>query len=226
MYFLIDNSTNVIFGWSAKCGCTHIKNIFNYLINNTTFYNKHHKNQMNYLPNNIENYTVIIFCRNPYSRLVSGYLDKYKKSGEYRYRWVKNILTFELFINELLVNNWEVIDNHHFTQQTSEAFDEEKLLKCKKLYCFDIAKINYSIIEQLFNKKLSNEIINNIGNNNFKKDNEKLEKYIFNEDIDNYINYSFDYKYMYNDELKKKVYKFYEYDFKFFKNLFNLDYTI
>ena len=31
---------------------------------------------------------------------------------------------------------------------------------------------------------------------------------------------------MYNNELKKKVYKFYEYDFKFFKNLFNLDYTI
>ena len=123
------------------------------------------KSQMNHLPNNIEKYTVIIFCRNLYTRLVSGYLDKYKKSGEYRYKWSKNELTFQLFVNELLINNWEVIDKHHFTQQTYEEFDEEKLLKCKKLYCFNIAKINYNIIEELFNKKMTNEIINNIGNN-------------------------------------------------------------
>jgi len=31
MYFLVDNDKQIIFGWSAKCGCSHIKNIFWFL---------------------------------------------------------------------------------------------------------------------------------------------------------------------------------------------------
>lgn len=34
MYFLLDFQRNIIFGWSAKCGCSHVKNLFHFLQNN------------------------------------------------------------------------------------------------------------------------------------------------------------------------------------------------
>ena len=33
MYFLVDNENKIIFGWSAKCGCSHIKKLFHFLKN-------------------------------------------------------------------------------------------------------------------------------------------------------------------------------------------------
>ena len=33
MYFLVDNKKKIIFGWSAKCGCSHIKYIYYFLQN-------------------------------------------------------------------------------------------------------------------------------------------------------------------------------------------------
>ena len=86
MYFLIDNKNKIIFGWSAKCGCSHIKRIF-------WFYNKGiipknvHVGSYNKLPNNIENYTIIIISRNPYKRLVSGFLNNYKIGTGLRQKW-------------------------------------------------------------------------------------------------------------------------------------------
>ena len=31
MFFLVDTNKKIIFGWSAKCGCSHIKTIFWFL---------------------------------------------------------------------------------------------------------------------------------------------------------------------------------------------------
>ena len=31
MFFLVDNNRKVIFGWSAKCGCSHVKIIYWFL---------------------------------------------------------------------------------------------------------------------------------------------------------------------------------------------------
>ena len=31
MYFIRDEIKKVVFGWSAKCGCSHIKMIYKYL---------------------------------------------------------------------------------------------------------------------------------------------------------------------------------------------------
>ena len=33
MKFLISEKNKVIFGWSTKCGCSHVKRLFNYLEN-------------------------------------------------------------------------------------------------------------------------------------------------------------------------------------------------
>ena len=53
MYYLVDNSLNIIFGWSYKCGCMHIKNIFFNL-------QEFSENIYNDLPENIEDYTIIL----------------------------------------------------------------------------------------------------------------------------------------------------------------------
>jgi hypothetical protein len=31
MFFLVNKNNNVIFGWSAKAGCSHVKNLFYFL---------------------------------------------------------------------------------------------------------------------------------------------------------------------------------------------------
>lgn len=34
MHFLVDDNNKIIIGWSPKCGCSHIKNIFWFLRDN------------------------------------------------------------------------------------------------------------------------------------------------------------------------------------------------
>jgi len=109
MYFLIDNKNKIIFGWSAKCGCSHIKNIFWFLQNNNTDNKIHITEEYNSIPDDIENYTTIIINRNPYKRIISGFLDKYKSNGQFRKLWKYDKLTFSMFVDELIKNEWQLI---------------------------------------------------------------------------------------------------------------------
>ena len=70
MFFIINEEKKIIFGWSAKCGCSHVKKIIHYL-KNGQIDNKIHnpKSEINILPDNIDNYEIILFIRNPYKRL-------------------------------------------------------------------------------------------------------------------------------------------------------------
>ena len=76
MHFLVDNNKKIIFGWSAKCGCSHLKLIYWFLQTGDATINskKLHTNDSKPLPNDIQNYTTIIVTRNPYKRIVSGFL--------------------------------------------------------------------------------------------------------------------------------------------------------
>ena len=125
MFFLVDNKYKIIFGWSAKCGCSHVKRIFNFLTTNKIDGIIHTGNEMHKLPDDIINYTTIIISRNPYKRLISGFLDKYSINGHFRHFWKYKFITFSRFINELLKNDWKMVDKHHFTPQTTEKFDKE-----------------------------------------------------------------------------------------------------
>ena len=83
MHFLINHDKKIIFGWSAKCACSTIKKIF-YFLKNNKLDNKigtidDWKEQ---IPKNVHLYTTILFTRNPFKRLVSGFLDKYNKNGK------------------------------------------------------------------------------------------------------------------------------------------------
>lgn len=224
MYFLIDNKNKIIFGWSAKCGCSHIKRLFAFLSEKKENIKDIHKNTKiyNVLPNNIENFTTIIISRNPYKRIISGFLDKYKLGGEFRHLWKYNFITFSMFVNELVKNDWKMVEKHHFTPQTSEAFDK-KILKSKSIKYYDIENIDYKYIEQLYNTTIPESILQKREGHERKINDVVFEQNVYDLHLIKYLNCNVDIKYFYNEELKKKIFNFYKNDFTFFNEI-GIDY--
>ena len=219
MFFLVDTNKKIIFGWSAKCGCSHIKEIYWFLQTDNLNNLIHTDKDNNKLPNDIFNYTTIIIIRNPYKRIISGFLDKYKKNGQYRHLWKDPVLSFSQFVDKLINYDWDTIDYHHFTPQTTEKFDKKMLLS-KNIKFYDIGKIDYEYIEQLYNKKIPKYILNK------KQGHERIfniniesyyNKYVYDLHIDDYEHYNIDIKYFYNEEIREKLFNFYINDFSFFK---------
>jgi hypothetical protein len=219
MYFLLDSDKQIIFCWSAKCGCSHIKNVFWFLKTDNLDHPIHTQNDHNNLPSDIEKYTTIIFTRNPYKRIISGFLDKYSKDGVYRHLWKESVLSFSQFVDKLTQCDWNTIDFHHFTPQTTEAFDK-KILLSKNIKFYDITNIDYKYIEQIYNKKIPLCVINKkYGHERILhiKTNYCYDKYIYDLNIDDYIDYDIDIKFFYNKKIREKVFDFYINDFIFFK---------
>lgn len=216
MYFLVDEKRKIIFGWSAKCGCSHVKRIFYYLQGEGINYKIHTGRDYSiHIPMDIENYTTLLFIRNPYKRIVSGFLDKYRKGGQCRHLWKNSNLSFSNFVSKLGYTN--IVDYHHFTPQTTERFNK-KILLSKNIKFYDIENIDYKYIETLFNKKIPSSVINwKLGHERQEKE-KKINNYVYNLNIDDYYNYNVDIKYFFNEEIKEKVYNFYINDFNFFKD--------
>jgi len=224
--FLVDNENKVILGWSAKCACSHIKKIFWFLQNNNEDNEIHTPNDCVIIPVNIEEYTTIIFVRNPYKRIISGFLDKYKKDGQLRHLWTHDKLTFSTFIDELLKNDYKMVDEHHFTPQTSEHFNKNKIMKSKCLKIYNIENIDYLYIEKLYNKTIPESLLHFRGGHENTKKEANFEGDVYDLDIDVYSNYNVATKQFYNEEIKTKVYEFYKNDFDFLKeNGFNYENT-
>lgn len=228
MHFLVDKSKKIIFGWSAKCACTLVKKIFFYFRDNKIISFPHHPNVIDRheLPKDLNNYDVVIFSRCPYKKILSGFLDKYKKNGEFRHIWKDSLLTFNNFVNELIKNDWKMVEKHHFTPQTSEKFTLN-LLKSKSIKFFDIENIDYSYIENLYKKKIPSEILTQkMGHErvNFIKKDKVITEFVYDKHMDEISDCNIDIKYFYNQDIINKVYNFYKEDFNFFKNN-GIDYT-
>ena len=217
MHFLVDNNKKIIFGWSAKCGCSHLKLIYWFLQTGDATINskKLHTNDSKPLPNDIQNYTTIIVTRNPYKRIVSGFLRQYNKQ--------KTCLPFSQFVDRIVNKDWKAIDSnianiqHHFGPQTSENFDK-KILLSKNIKFYDLCNIDYEYIGQLYNKKIPDYVINRkMGHEREKKDVSKND-YVYDLNLSEYIDYNVDLKYFYNEEIKEKVFNFFINDFTFFKD--------
>jgi hypothetical protein len=222
MYFLVDNERKIIFGCSTKCGCSHIKTIWWFLINDKIENEIHTSKDRNDLPDDIENYTSIIISRNPYKRIVSGFLEKYGKNGDFRHLWKHSTLSFSKFVNKVIISDWKTIDELHFAPQTSQAFDK-KILSSKIIKFYDICNIDYTYIENLFkkkipecviNKKMGHERIYQIKKTPLNKNLYNLK--IYNLNIDKYIHYDIDVKYFYNEKIRQQIFDFYRKDFIFF----------
>ncbi len=226
MHFLIDRKLKIIFGWSAKCGSSHVKKIFYFLQNNRTDNEVHLPYDYNIpLPRDISDYTTILFIRNPYKRLISGFLDKYNKTGQFRDMWNNwnsnnqnhKDIKFGVFVDELVNNNWKMIDKHHFIPQTKEIFDKQKILRSKKLVVYDIVDIDYDYIEKLYNKIIPQVLLNFRGGHQ-RKTKTTMKTYVYDLDIVVYFDYTVPTEYFYNQDIKDKVYSYYINDFSFFND--------
>jgi hypothetical protein len=215
MYFLINKKKRIIFAWSAKCACTHVKKMFCYYSDISIPNDKIHDISFDFLPDDCTNYVIILFIRDPYKRLVSGFINKYIFENYPFYNTNKE-LTFYNFVNELTTNQFKNINCHHFTPQLSEAYNEN--IKFDKI--FDIENIDYEFLNTLFNKKLPRKIKEYRGDhttqyNPFQKN---LNIYNMNKiDLKNMKSNIPTYEFFFNKELKTKVYTFYKKDFDFFK---------
>lgn len=214
MRFLVDTKNKVIFGWSAKCGCSHIKTIYLFL-QNLENHPIHTALDSNALPIDIETYITIIISRNPYKRIISGFLDKYRKNGIFRHLYTHNTLTFSKFVNELIKNDWKMINRHHFTPQTTESFNT-KILHSKCIKFYDIENIDYSYIETLYTK-IPDRVLHKKQGHELTIKSDTFTGNAYDLNIDNYQNYNINFKLFYNKELKYKIFKFYQNDFTFFK---------
>jgi len=223
MFFLIDTQRKIVFGWSAKCGCSHVKRIFWFLQNDEQGIDDPHQKDKNSLPADIENYTIIVVCRNPYKRLVSGVLDKYQNGKPFKLMWKHDTITFSMFVNELVKADWNMVEQHHFEPQTDGLFDK-KIMAAKSIKFYDICSIDYSYIEELYSTKIPDAILQQKEGHERKLYDIGFDRYVYDLNMEDYYNFNVDIGYFYSDELQDKVYKFYENDFVFFKEN-GIDYT-
>lgn len=195
-------------------------------------------NHLNTLPQKIfkGKKTFIIF-RNPYNRLLSGYLNKYVQHTKYVNRGglkTKDISTFKKFIQVIDECGIKILDKHHFSLQTgnikngndnSEIFITEELHKLISYINEIIKKYDENLIldQKDYNYKKSKHNMNgSIKNDENKKKpydlnrNELLEL-INKKELPSYDNF-------YTDEFKKIVNKLYSKDFNFM-SLNNINYN-
>jgi len=235
MLYLVDHNSKVIYAWSAKCGCSHIKNIYwFYMGKDINKIENIHLGTDQYLPRDIQNYTTIIVGRNPYKKVVSGFIDKIGYNEQLRQKFkTQNInkhnmitslynkilpFTFSCFVDELIKNNWKRIDDHHFTPQTTEKFNKI-LFSSKDIKIYDICNIDYEYIENLYNKKIPDYVMNSGRNSNNDRiiNDKSINKDVYDLNIDDYKDYKVDIKFFFNEDIKNKVYNYYLNDFIFFK---------
>jgi len=219
-----DNQRKIIFGWSAKCGCSHVKMLFRYLVLGDMNFNLRHQNSYNGIGYYDNSYLIILFVRNPLIRLVSGFIEKYGYNnttvGPFCQKWNHSIpLNFTNFVAELIKNS-RLIDQHHFTPQLSEKW-EDRIMHHKNLIVYDINNIDYSFLENIYQKKIPSNILNYRGyfRTHHKKiilDKPEKEVEVFNLPLVEYYPNSYPTESYYSNEILEKVVRFYKKDFKFF----------
>jgi len=243
MRFLVDEARKIIWGWSPKSGCTHIKRIFYYLTTNNDLRDKVHckEDQISLYKKireeDINNYKFIIIIRNPYKRIVSGFLEKMHKikspemSPEqfiqlYSRVWNKSDrLTFRNFIDHLISNKFvkEPYLQSHFCQQTSHDFSLLKNVNSNNIIIYDLENINYKYIESLYEKTIPDVMIKFRGYH-IQVSNEKQDTDVFDllkSEFSMFTPYT---KNFYDNSIKNKVELYYKDDFDFFiKNGYNYD---
>ena len=217
MYYLVDPINKVIFGWSAKCGCTHIKTLFYYLTNDNPFFQVHRPHSYASLPSDYVNYNIIIITRNPYDRIVSGFREKYMEQVITLEGYDSITLTFNEFTKELEKNGLTNINSHHFTRQLSEKWDND-LININTIKYYDINFINYDYISSLYNGMIiPDEVKNFRGPHIVRQSNIVCQEPVYNEPYSVYKDKKVSTTLFYNDDIKNRVYKIYQKDFIYFE---------
>lgn len=224
---------NYIIGWNAKSGCTLLRNIFLDLHKDEVKHisNKHHEIHKDFpLQNNIENIPVFILVRNPYSRIVSMFTNKYcgGKGHNLLYDRIQlkkdNFINFVEFINNIKKNNNLNNFDDHVAEQSNNLIKNINKCTILKLESFD-----KDIINMYSNNNLKNllprvkELLKEYNNDSLKKNTTKIDT-----NTDNTIDYKLhvynknskifpNYKKFYGKIIQDKVYNIYLNDFIIFK---------
>lgn len=221
---ILEKKKLIIF-WSPKCGCTTLKTILSHYFNLDNKINVHKSKFLNFKTNNQSSYKkdvkydILFLIRNPYDRLVSGFVDKYVTG---KLKNPKNCNNFEDFVN-ILLNTPNKIEYGHFTKQTSNKGWEfyKKLGKPKIKYVLETHEVNkMSDILQL-NLQDIHRMKSKWGD---KVDKAKLFACDYKTVLNTKGNFSVDQ--FYNNEIKRKVSIIYKDDFNFFKNVLKKDFYI
>ena len=249
MFPLYDDKNKKIIFWSYKSGCTFIRNIFyNHYLNL-----KYQKNFIKIITlfnryftiinkNKLLTYKKIYVCRNPYSRLVSCFIDKYING--YFTNWLKlniKIINFfnyfqninyvkfnfkdfvDLVYDKIVLSKFTLLELDHIAPQFSinynNDFEFDKIYKLEELNESNFLQDEFNINKDIINKSehhnncdLSNYIIKNAFELNY----DDLLYLKNNKKIPNY-------KCFYNENIKKKVEEIYKNDLTTLLN-YNINY--
>jgi len=174
---IVDNKNKVLVFWNAKCGCSFVKALFlqSREIPLPEFEQLHEIIGYGYSPNQefsfidtndlerYSSYKKVLIVRDPYKRLVSGFLEKIPK-------WIKAghfnqscYLSFNDFISKISEINGVVscgsssfYDIKHFIPQFSEKYEIFEKMGWTFDYVIDVSQLskNIDVFENLFSSKL------------------------------------------------------------------------
>ena len=145
MQFLVSEKYRFLLGWSAKGGCSSIKSWFLDVHNikppadgNVHKFIGYGDTEYSYVdwgdPERYQNYQKFLVVRDPYKRLVSGFVNKYVGRHFANDGWDN----FSEFVQVLADDpKLKRIDRHHFTPQFSEAYAD-----FAEHYSFDLSLIH------------------------------------------------------------------------------------
>ena len=238
MYYYISHKRKTIVTHIAKNGCESLRYLLlkdeNIFKEEMDIWNKmtqniiHNPHHVRYFITQ-KNYKLITIVRDPYRRLVSGYVDKILGNNYNYLQFCKNIMqfyrrdfndkrrvTFEEFVNYVVAHkNYHAMDEHFKPQSYCYHLNMPKntIMKLE-----DIKPIKEFFDEQGFTQNFINynkEIISR----HYKTQIDNNEK-VHNKTAD-YFN-KFDktipkYEYFLTEELKEKIYNFYKKDFVLYK---------
>lgn len=180
MEAIVDNQNKVLIFWNAKCGCSFVKSLFiqskgrepsDFEDIHTIIGYGYPGEEYSYVnPNDLtryDSYKKVLVVRDPYKRLVSGFLEKIPK-------WIKSgklerekYSTFKDFIIEIsktggrvISDNSSFVDEHHFIPQFSEKYKLVESANWKFDYVIDVTELSKKIglFESLFNHELNESL--------------------------------------------------------------------
>lgn len=224
MFFLISHQPRFIAGWSAKCACTEIKRWY-VAASGLPYPRDMPAEELHALIGYGDTpYTYIgrwlyfryfkfAVIRNPYKRLVSGFLNKYVvEKSRPNHGWT----TFAQFVDALEADpQYRLVDLHHFVPQTGEAFPVALRRHWRWDAVVDVDQ--FSDAMAAVNQRLKIDLP--IGHSNRTPRAGVAVPRAWNLSLEELANCSPAYAEFYDDALRARVRRYYRQDFEYFSSL-------